>query len=255
MLSVYHGTRASNVDTILEQGIKPRCETDQSNWSDSEFESISDHVYITSTYGIFFGMCSARNTDENIAVFDIDLNRLNSEQLYPDEDYIEQAIRMGLVEQKWSNNEELSVIERTEKVRKNIEQYKNKWDESIDNIGNLAHKKRIPTHAIKRVSVLDTELAPNSFFSHIDPTITIQNAQLAGGKYRLLTEIIFDENVSVKELCMRLTFPFISSSSEGQNEQFEEVIKEHEELYKHQERFSKQILNNKFWTIKNNPNY
>jgi hypothetical protein len=123
---VYHGTDAEHVDEILENGLQLREATGRSNWSQNNMESLPGHVYLSRLYALYFGLGAVDSWDEPIAVYEIDLDRIPLDSLYPDEDFIEQGIRNPDIDIENPDiiNEEDNIIERTESVRDNIDQYK-----------------------------------------------------------------------------------------------------------------------------------
>lgn len=256
MSFVYHGTSAENMDNILNEGILPRKKTDNSNWSQSEFNSLPKHVYLTDIYGIFFGMCAAEET-ENISIIEIDMDRLDESLLYPDEDFIEQSIRQNTIEPVWEDNNSISIVERTRLVRKNISDYKHLWEDSLNGIGNISYKSRIPTEAIRRVSTINREDAPNEFFLQIDPTITIQNALFAGNKYRFLTEVIFGKEVTVKDVIIGLNFPHINPLDipDDQLDEINSIVHEDSPIYNQQKPIARKIIEGDFWDVQQNSDY
>ncbi len=253
MTFAYHGTNAENVESIFENGILPREATGRSNWDKNDMESIPDHVYLTRLYGIYFGMSTVENlSEESIAVFKIDLDKLDWTNLYPDEDYIEQGIRFeGIenIEPPKEYNPNAPIDERTEHIRDNIASYKTLWMDSFSNLGNISHKGYIPPKAIKSVSILN---APSSFYMNIDPLITIQNALYTGNKYEFYTNLIFDEEYTVEEALFQINIPLAGQEdiSESKKEQFKEMFKQTGQVEQVQE-----LLNGNFWIVKQNPNY
>jgi len=205
---VYHGTSAENVDDILKNGIQPRENTNKSNWTD--IESISNHVYLTRIYSLYFGMCAVDNlSDENIAIFEVDLNSLDEDLLYPDEDFIEQGIRHSEINinphNSYDKNED--IIQRTKSIRENIRFYDDLWLNSLQSLGNISYNSHIPTNIIRRVAIID---APPAFLINIDPTITIQNAMVMSDKYKAYTEFVFNKNLSLEDMFIVDNIPMIN---------------------------------------------
>lgn len=247
---IYHGTDASHIDDIFDRGLQPRQSTGRSNWSQDGFESLPGHVYMSRLYAIYFGMGAVDSLDESIAVYEIDLDRLELDSLYPDEDFIEQAMRnqnVGIGRSELVDYNE-GIVERTKSVRENIDEFKEYWNSSLDFFGNISHKGHIPPEAIRRVSIIN---APSWFYLLIDPTITIQNAQLVGNKYEFYTEIIFGKKYTAEEALVHLYFPH--ADYENFNSEIINQLKE--SISENQEEQIAQIVSGDYWEVKENPNY
>lgn len=257
MVFIYHGTRGEYSDNILENGLKPRKSTGRSNWSDSDMDSLPNHVYLTDVYGIYFGMCSVDNMkEEPIAVFKINLDMLNEDKLYPDEDFIEQAIRkpeLG-IKSKGNYSEEDTITQRTKSVRDSIELYKEYWMASLNGIGNISHKGKIPSEAIKSVSVVN---APMSFYMQIDPTITIENYTLIGkNRYKFYNNLIFGKKYTVEDAFIMANFSTVNVD-ELTNKEKNRLINKFKDagLFEQQKEQYENLINNDFYTITQNSNY
>lgn len=194
-MKVYHGTNATSVDSILQQGLKPRQATGKSNWDHNDMESLQGHVYLTDKYAPYFGIVAADNSE--FALVEVDLDRLNSDSIFPDEDFIEQAIRhdMDIEYPNWLNMDG-DMIARTEEVREHIRLFQPYWEVALDVMGNISYHGTIPPEAISRVSVADP---PSGLRLAIDPQISIRAAQLTGGKYEMLTRLLMGDDVSRDE--------------------------------------------------------
>ncbi len=251
MVFAYHGTDAEFVDEILDSGLKPRQSTGRSNWSENDMESIPNHVYLSRLYGIYFGIAAVDSPMEDpLAVYEIDVSKLSSEDLYPDEDFIEQAIRRGSfgIEPPTDYNHAASLAERTHIIREHIEEYQDEWMQSFTVFGNISHKGKIPSQAISRVSVID---APSEFIMQIDPTITIENAMLVGDRYEFYTNLVFDEAVTIDDAFAALNIPQIEipESFPADNA---DVMRQHVEG---QRNAVEDLLQGEFWDVRENPNY
>ena len=239
----YHGTSAENVESILENGLLPREATGKSNWADGDVESIQDHVYLTRQHGIAFGI-SATGSDEDVALIEVDLSRLRPTNLYPDEDYIEQATnRFGLNPHDGFNGD-LAMQDRTEQVQNNIDDYRAAWGDSMNTMGTMSHKGKIPPHAISRVSTMDL---PGWFKLNIDPTFSIELGLAPTEKYEVMTEIVMGEDVS-PERYIEATFP-------GDLEQLAQANGKTADYMTSMERDAKKIVNADFFNVQENPKY
>lgn len=200
---VYHGTDATHTDQILTDGLQPREATGRSNWSDHDMGSIPGHVYLTRLYAGYFGLCAqadeaddSSDDREPFAVYQIDLQELDGADLFPDEDFIEQAsggrgvladeIPVDVPNQLGVPDE--GIVERTEAIRCDIQAFHLYWRLSLDVMGNISHRGTIPPEAIRQVSIV--EPSNQLTWALLDPSISIDNALLTGQKYETYTDWI-----------------------------------------------------------------
>ena len=242
---LYHGTDAEHIDDIFEEGLKPRQTTGRSNWSHSDMESIPNHVYLSRLYGIYFGKCAVENPfEEDFAVFEIDVRRLNHDQLYPDEDYIVMAIRDDIIDldlgEKW---EGASLKEKTRAIRNQIAQFQSYWDASLAQLGNISYRGTIPPGAIRKASHIHDP--PMEFVTALDPTISIMNARVLGPKYEWYTNLIFDKDVSLDDYRQIEAIP----------EDLDDLDEEARELHESRLEKGRDLIEGDFWTVRENPNY
>lgn len=200
---VYHGTDAETAKLIARQGILPRFQTKRSNWKIASHE---DHVYLTRFYAGYFGLAAAALRDvEAIGIVEVDLDRLSPENLYPDEDYVEQALRaLGMVDEDIAGDEYLQA--RTLAIRNRIDDYQEAWEASLEDLGSVAHRGPIPVSTITRISIYDPKSNPALTLRLSDPTITVLNATIYGRVYQLLTAWLMGDPVSVDEF-LRAEWP------------------------------------------------
>lgn len=194
MTKVYHGTTPKCVDEIIENGIQPRGETGRSNWDAGDMQSIAEHVYLSAPFAPFYGLAASESTE--IALIEVDLDALQERELYPDEDFVEQAIRSDELDIEYpSDIVDMSggLTERTASVRDHIELFQPYWKSSLDVLGNVSHRGEVPCDAITRVVVADL---PNEISVTIDPTIEIHAVQATRSKYETLTELLVGGDVS-----------------------------------------------------------
>jgi len=241
---VYHGTTADSIDSILEQGLKPRDATDKSNWTDTQTPSIPNHVYLTRLFAPHFGDAARNSPDEPIAIFEVDLHHLNKDaDIFPDEDFIEQALRGAPI--SFGVDELVNIpdfvdidmtgdmVDRTAEIRDHIEAFRPYWKMSLSTIGNISHRETIPSKAITRVSIVD--MPPSFRVSVLSDGPTIANGLIGSNKQELITQWMMGENISVKEIA-KTTFHG-AEVPEGVEQQFENI-------------FDQDIID-----IRNNPNY
>src|SRR6266852_8190880 len=90
---VYHGTNESSARRALKRGILPReMSGKKGNWKDT-VQSNPSMVYLTVAYAPYFAVLTTDFEKERVAIIQIDLDKLDPDRLYPDEDFIEQALR------------------------------------------------------------------------------------------------------------------------------------------------------------------
>jgi len=249
---LYHGTDPANTDEILESGLEPRVATNKSNWHQRGYESIGDHVYLTDKYAPCFGLAATEGKE--IALVEINLESCDNLALYPDEDFVAQALKQDIGEEIAfpevdGVEPDKSLQALTEQVRKNIDEYQHWWEKSLQLLGNVSYRGRIAPSAIRRVSIVDL---PSEVLLDIDPTISIQNALFVGRKYEMYTQLLMGEDVTDEEyLAARMGI----SGADGPADQ---VLMEHgllESLDEKIEQLGGEALKQDYITIRQNPSY
>ena len=193
-VTLYHGTSTKYLDDILSKGITPRHKK-ESNWSDNPSHPLM--VYLSDAYPVYFAQQSleVEGDDEPVVLEVI----VDTKRLYPDEDYLEQFTR---IDPKWIEIEEQfgymkSMEERTKWFKDNLTDYKDHYEGSLFGLGNCCHKGVIKPKNIVRYSVLDY----NQILNYSDPTITLQNYQLLGGRYRMISEkTMWEKPLSIESI-------------------------------------------------------
>jgi hypothetical protein len=66
------------------------------------------------------------------------------------------------------------------------------WRKSLDGIGNVAHRGKIPPSKIARVAIFDPASNPIIAMRAIDPAICLMNYQILGAQYRALSRWFFE---------------------------------------------------------------
>jgi hypothetical protein len=192
-MKLYHGTSGAFLSDILTNGIKPRGAKGTNNWKHT-VNSNPKCVYLTDSYAPYFAF-NAVQGDARCAVIEVDTDLLNVDNLFPDEDFLEQASR-------GSDNIAGDMKQRTLHYRKkqfyynyycnNPEGYglTTWWEASLRYLGTCAHRGVIPASAITRVVHWPHKL--NALLSLIwDPTICLMNQHVMGDQYRELTRKLF----------------------------------------------------------------
>src|SRR5689334_9124327 len=92
---LYHGTTGRIAERASAEGLKPR-EGKAGNWPDKP--SRSDCVYLTTVYGPAYATTAHKRAggslSDELAVLEIDTDRLALESLMPDEDFLDQCVSM-----------------------------------------------------------------------------------------------------------------------------------------------------------------
>jgi len=193
-ITLYHGTSTKYLNDILSKGITPRHKK-ESNWSGNPSHPLM--VYLSDAYPVYFAQQSveAEGSDKPVVLEVI----VDTKRLYPDEDYLEQFTR---IDPKWIEIEEQfgymkSMEERTKWFKDNLTDYKDHYEGSLFGLGNCCHKGVIKPKNIVRYSVLDY----NQILNYSDPTITLQNYQLLGGRYRMISEkTMWEKPLSIESI-------------------------------------------------------
>jgi hypothetical protein len=180
---LYHGTSAKVAERALREGLKPRsAEGVRSNWKRT-IESNPETVYLTDAYPLYFAL----NCDSKApAIIQLDVEKLNTLWLVPDEDVLEQAGR-------GQDGLQGTMKQRTRTYRKRLPGYvaTDKWETSLQAMGTCGSMQPIPAEAIAQVAFIDAAKAPTLCFGASDAMICLQNYRFCGAKYRNLTNQIF----------------------------------------------------------------
>ena len=185
-MKLYHGTKYKFLETILKQGLTPR-KAKESNWD--ELPSHPEMVYLSTAYPWYYAVPTEEGLGKGV-VFEIDLERLDTSNLYPDEDFIVQGIS-DEQRKKWGlPNDNFA---KTMKIRNSIEDYKTNWKTSINALGNVCYKGIIPPESITRYCVVDFKKRVELYFDVGDPVISIGNYGFLGEHYRRLVEWFFGD--------------------------------------------------------------
>lgn len=185
-MKLYHGTSEAAVAKILEKGLCPR-KNRSGNW---DMKSNPSAVYLTSVYAPYFAI----NTNKkNLAILEIDTNKIPQELLLPDEDALEQ-INRG----RDSLSVGISTIEqRTAWYRKNLRKYNSngQWLASLQTMGTCSYWGSIPKEAITRIVFFSSDNNKPWVYACLDASITITNYKIMGEKYKVLNSVLFDDRI------------------------------------------------------------
>ena len=195
---LYHGTNTANLKKILKDGLCPRG-NNEGNWTHT-ISSRNDMVYLTNSYAVHFAMCSMSEDDMHGMVVDPVVLEIevDTKNLYPDEDFMEQATRTNSMWQGYFDDigcEDMTA--RTKHFRDNISEYKEYYNDSLKHLGNACYLGEIKPESIKRYSVLNTDVV----WDYSDPTITLMNYKILGSRYRKLSKkLMWEEPLSINEV-------------------------------------------------------
>jgi hypothetical protein len=131
-------------------------------------------VYLTTAYAPYFAVTALEEGEQGLIV-EVDASKLNPSLLYPDEDFIAQAL---------SHQTQMPLEIVHPKVRRQLHQYRHHTGDSIKALGNAAHKGAIPVEAITRYALIDSKLQSDLFWIALDPCISPLNYRFMGPKYR-----------------------------------------------------------------------
>lgn len=175
---IYHGTTVDvGLRVLLGEPLRPRDE-DGGNWP--ACPSLRGHVYLTTAYAGYFAQAARDDGERRFSIVQVDFGLLDKTALYPDEDYIGQALHA-----QGDSREDLLAL--TAHARERIEDFRECWWMSLADMGTVSHMGEIPSHALRRVSIVDGALAPNLSSRMMDPSITPLNYKLVGSEHRAHT--------------------------------------------------------------------
>ena len=197
-VTLYHGTSTKYLDDILLKGITPRHNKGIGNWSGNPSHPLM--VYLSDAYPVYFAQQSVNaynekncdsEKDEPVVLEVI----VDTKRLYPDEDFLEQYHRIA---PQWKDAvEKTTMQERTIYFKQNLLDYKDDYQTSLFGLGNCCHKGVIKPKNIVRYSILDY----NEILNYSDPSINLQNYQLLGGRYRMISEkTMWEKPLSIESI-------------------------------------------------------
>jgi hypothetical protein len=189
---LYHGTDGRKLDNILKVGLRPRGRG-KSNWDHNGIHSNARCVYLTDSYAPYFAFNAASGKVRYCAVVEVDTDRLDEWDLFPDEDFLEQASRgEGAIVPGSMKERTLHYRRRqfdydlTSQCRMSGGGVSPWWRASLDHLGTCAHRDVIPPEAITRA--VRWPMRGNGTLMMVwDPTITMLNQRIMGDRYKALT--------------------------------------------------------------------
>lgn len=198
-MKLYHGTSQTALPSIRQHGLRPRGKRGPTNYKHT-IESNPDCVYLTQGYSLYFAINAAKGIDgasilADLAIVEVDTDRVVPENLIPDEDAVEQTNRgKDALPKGWD------MEKRTRWYRKRMPLYNDgQWQTSIEALGTCSHLGIVPVTALTRIARLDLRQNIALRFA-CDPTISLMNHQIMGHYYRALTAFIFGDEINWEEL-------------------------------------------------------
>ena len=173
-MKLYHGTAERYLNAILEDGIMPRrMASIDGNWDQTL--SRPDMVYLGEAYPIFYALHAADG--DKAVVIEIELDEMDEAFLYPDEDFIWEALK-----QKVPHPE----------VIKTLLNYQHHWRDSLERLGNCCHRGVISPDSFTRYCIFDQRERPK-LAMQIDPSICMANYFIMGQYYRDFVAYFFGD--------------------------------------------------------------
>jgi len=136
---LYHGTLGHLIPSILRDGLKPRGRgKSHDEYMDSA--SMPHFVYLTAIYDLALEhacrISERTSAGADVAVLELDMAALNTDLIYPDEDYLAFDWNSDFVD--WALKEQLEFMEYQQDA----------WPESLETFATIAYKGVIPATAI-----------------------------------------------------------------------------------------------------------
>jgi hypothetical protein len=185
MNALYHGTSQSIAQKVQKSGLKPRG-LRKSNW---ETASNPEAIYLTKAYAVHFAISAMRKRDKMAAIIEVNMDELDTFNLAPDEDYLEQVTRSEEGLSKIIGSDDMT--QRTLWFRQRaLGDFSHLYEDSLTGLGNCAYYGGIPLEAIKRIAYIPIN---HKLIYASDPTITLMNYAIMGPYYRNLMRYVFGE--------------------------------------------------------------
>jgi hypothetical protein len=178
MITLYHGTSARHLPSILKSGLQPRKVHGNSNW-EGDIQSKADFVYLTDAYPVYFALAAAE-IGEDLAVIRVEVDE---RILFPDEDYV--ALCLKTHDRFYKN---IPITEINAMI--DLYNYRQFWVESLKYNGKAAIPFVRP-EAITGHVVIDSDDMQTILATGGDSVPMPLPYQLLGEKYRQILEEMF----------------------------------------------------------------
>lgn len=137
-------------------------------------------VYLTNSYAPFFAIQGSKGK-ENALILEVEVDE---DSLYPDEDFIVQAL---------AQQSGRAIDEIHEEIKDSIEDYRHHALDSLEHLGNCSHKGRLPETSVTRYCIIDTFSRPDLGMICMDPCISLLNYRFCGSRYRSIISWLFGD--------------------------------------------------------------
>jgi hypothetical protein len=200
---LYHGTRATHLDSILANDLMPRGESGNSQWTHS-VESRPDAVYLTTAYPLHFA--ANAQSEGDLLIVEVDTARLDPYRLIADEDALAQS-----QDAPASSREDLE--EKTRYFRERSHEYS--AEESLSVLGTCAHLGPVPRRALRRAARIPLADIGKLILGGFDPTVTPINYSLFGADYEKSVAWLFGDTdvCAINPRMPRFSFEVITMES------------------------------------------
>jgi len=189
---LYHGTGEHNLASILKDGLLPRNmrKIKKGNWK--SMPSNPNATYLTSVYAPYFAFGSTTKKGERWVILEIDTDKLDQNNLCPDEDFLEQATR-GTAQVPEAG---VGMKARTMWFRNHIREFFHLFHKSIRHMGTCCYYGKIPLEAVNKIVLFDPKVCASMTLICLDPLISIVNFRFMEAKYKAVTDWMMGRDIS-----------------------------------------------------------
>jgi hypothetical protein len=181
-MKLYHGTSIRYLREIIKNGLLPRNETGNSNW-EGDIKSKTGFVYLTTAYPVYFAMAICKEK-EDLVIIEVNVD---TDELYPDEDYIAQCLKKHDPELKHIDLKEINPLVE-------LECYRKYWKDSLERNGNVCIKGVEPG-GITRFQTIPHDDMFLIMATGGDSAPIPMNYFICGEYYRECIRVLFDDGI------------------------------------------------------------